>query len=116
MRFKADPEAMVLAALRGGPQHGYGIIRVMRESSSGVFDMNEGQLYPLLHKMQDKGWIIGEWQILDAGNPRKNYTLTEAGIKELEARRQDWAKFATAVSGVISAAAPQSTTPEASHG
>jgi DNA-binding PadR family transcriptional regulator len=116
MKFKADPEALVMAALADGPQHGYGIIRVMRETSTGLFELNEGQLYPLLHKMQAKGWIAGEWQILEAGNPRKNYTLTESGLLELEKRRRDWETFTHAVSGVISKATVSLVGREAVHG
>ncbi len=113
MAFKPDSEALVLAALAREALHGYAIIRAVRDNSSGLFDMYEGQLYPLLHKMQARGLVVGEWQIQDSGAPRKTYTLTEAGAAELEHRRREWTKFTTAVSGVM-LSAPQAVK-EANH-
>ncbi|MDR3689185.1 MAG: helix-turn-helix transcriptional regulator [Fimbriimonas sp.] len=101
MRFKSDPEALILAALADGPKHGYGIVKQLKDGSSGLFKMNEGQLYPLLHRMQESGWIKGEWETTETGPARKTYVLTESGRLELEKRRQEWAKFSSAVSGVI---------------
>lgn len=116
MKFRADSEALVLAALEAGPQHGYGIIRIMRDTSEGLFDINEGQLYPLLHKMQEKGWVVGEWYIQATGNPRKNYTLTETGQMELEKRRTEWSKFLSSVSNLILSSPVKRIEPEALHG
>ena len=101
MRFKSDPEALVLAALVDGPQHGYGIVKRLHDGSSGLFKMNEGQLYPLLHKMQESGWIKGEWEISESGPARKTYVLLEEGHKELKARQVQWLRFAAAVGGVM---------------
>jgi len=102
MRFKSDPEALVLGALVNGPQHGYGIVKTLREGSSGLFKLNEGQLYPLLHQMQERGWIVGEWETSDGGPARKTYTLLEEGQKELETRKEEWRKFSSAVGGILS--------------
>ena len=101
MRFKSDPEALVLAALVDGPQHGYGIVKRLHDGSSGLFKMNEGQLYPLLHKMQESGWIKGEWEISESGPARKTYVLLEEGHKELKARQVQWLRFAAAVGGFM---------------
>ena len=101
MRFKTDSEALVLGALVAGPQHGYGIVKQLREGSSGLFKLNEGQLYPMLHKMQKAGWISSEWETSDGGPARKTYTLLEEGTKELEARRAQWKEFSAAVGGLL---------------
>jgi len=101
MGFKTDAEALVLGALVAGPRHGYGIVKSLREGSSGLFNMNEGQLYPLLQKMQERGWIKGEWEMSDSGPARKTYVLLEEGQKELANRREQWKRFSSAVGGLL---------------
>jgi PadR family transcriptional regulator PadR len=113
MKFKPDPEALVMGALANGPLHGYGIVKTLREDSQGIFKMNEGQLYPLLHKMQQEGWILGEWEAVDSGPARKTYTLLEEGKLELERRMQEWSRFSSAVGGLLKVAPIK---PEPSHG
>ena len=107
MRFKTDSEALVLGALADGPQHGYGIVKTLSSGSSGLFKMNEGQLYPLLHRMQAKGWIKGEWETSDSGPARKTYVLLDEGKKELEKRRHEWQQFSSAVGGVLAVGVPK---------
>src|SRR5689334_889328 len=97
MPFKSDIEALILGALAEGPQHGYGIVKQLREGSEGLFKLNEGQLYPLLHRMQAQGWIAGEWETSESGPARKCYALQEPGRLELAARRKEWKKFSAAV-------------------
>ncbi|HVT11959.1 MAG TPA: helix-turn-helix transcriptional regulator [Fimbriimonadaceae bacterium] len=111
MRFKTDPEAMILGVLAEGPLHGYGIVKAIQEASDGLFKMAEGQLYPVLHGMQKRGWIQGEWETSESGPARKAYRLLEAGRLELEARRADWQRFAKAAGNVLF-----TLRPEANHG
>jgi DNA-binding PadR family transcriptional regulator len=99
--FRTDQEALLLGALVAGPQHGYGIIKLLRDGSSGLFNMNEGQLYPLLHKMQEAGWIKGEWVTSDSGPAKKSYVLLEEGRKELGRRQAQWRRFSLAVGGLL---------------
>jgi PadR family transcriptional regulator PadR len=91
----------VLGALAQGPQHGYGIVKALQEGSSGLFKMNEGQLYPLLHRMQQNRWIVGEWQTPQAGPARKTYTLLEDGLAELEKRREEWMDVMMAMNSIL---------------
>ena len=112
MRFKSDPEALILGSLVNGPQHGYGIVKTLRETSDGLFSMNEGQLYPLLHKMQEAGWIKGEWETEGSGPAKKTYLLLDEGRLELQKRRKEWEKFASAVGGILTIAQK----PEVSRG
>lgn len=109
MRFKTDPEALILSVLADGPLHGYGIVKSIQEASEGLFKMAEGQLYPVLHRMQKRGWIRGEWETSEAGPARKAYHLLEAGRSELEVRRKEWQQFAKATGNVLC------LNPEANH-
>jgi PadR family transcriptional regulator, regulatory protein PadR len=102
LNFKTDSEALMLAALKDHPLHGYAIVKKIRESSDGLFKLSEGQLYPLLYRMQAKGWLSAEWVTDGAGPAKKCYSLLEQGEKELETRTADWNKFARAVSGILS--------------
>ncbi len=101
MGFRTDQAALVLGALVSGPQHGYGIVKILRDGSSGLFKMNEGQLYPLLHDMQERGWIKGEWETSETGPARKTYVLLEEGRKELISRQAQWRKFSEAVGRLL---------------
>jgi DNA-binding PadR family transcriptional regulator len=101
MAFRTDQEALVLGALASGPQHGYGIVKSLRDGSSGLFNVNEGQLYPLLHKMQESGWIKGEWETSESGPARKTYVLLDEGRAELQRRQELWRKFSSAVGGLL---------------
>lgn len=101
MTFRTDLEALVLAAVQDRPLHGYGIVRTIRERSHGVFRLGEGQLYPILHRMEEKGWTAGHWEPQDGKPPRKVYSLTPMGREELRARRQSWDLFAEAVDSVL---------------
>ena len=97
MRFRPDTEAMILGALANGPLHGYGIVKCLKENSDGLFKLNEGQLYPMLFKMQESGWIIGEWETEGSGPARKIYSLTVDGTNELQRKLSDWDRFSKAV-------------------
>lgn len=109
MRFKTNPEALILGVLAGGPLHGYGIVKSIQEASEGLFKMAEGQLYPVLHRMQKRGWIRGEWETSETGPARKAYHLLDTGRRELEIRRNEWQQFAKATGKVLC------LNPEANH-
>lgn len=99
MRFKSDPEALILGALTAGPLHGYGIVKALSEHSGGFFQMKEGQLYPLLHQLQDQGLIKGEWETPEGGPARKTYILLDPGREELARRMEEWQQFSGAIAG-----------------
>lgn len=103
MRFRTDLESMILAALADGPSHGYGIVRSIRSRSEGVLKLGEGQLYPILHRLEEDELVKGEWEIQDGKPPRKVYALTESGSAKLAERRGEWAQFAKAVGNVFDA-------------
>ncbi len=92
---------MVLAALVDGPQHGYAIVRTIRGRSEGVLKLGEGQLYPILHRLEETGLVAGDWEIQDGKPPRKVYSLTEQGAAAFAKSRSEWTLFAKAVGSVM---------------
>ena len=99
--YRTDTKALVLAILDYGPRHGYGISRALKERSADLLKLGEGQLYPILHALQEEGWIEGEWQMQDGDPPKRVYSITPAGRKELAARTKKWKEFAGAVEQVL---------------
>lgn len=85
-------ETLILATLDSSPAHGYQIALDIDERSSGFFAFNHGTLYPILHDLEKRGLIDGNWA--DApGRKRKEYSLTGAGRGELRARASEWKAF-----------------------
>lgn len=80
-------ELLVLAALRSGPRHGYQIALDVEAASDGVFDLQHGTLYPLLHRLERDGLVTGRWTE-QSGRRRKEYALTAAGRRHLGAEAQ----------------------------
>lgn len=76
-------ELLVLSTLRAGPKHGYQIAQDVEVESNGLFRFRHGTLYPILHRLEDEGWIRGSWS-KDGGRRKKVYTLTGSGARQLE--------------------------------
>jgi DNA-binding PadR family transcriptional regulator len=93
---------MLLAVLAIEPRHGYAILKSLRETSEGLFTMREGKLYPLLHEMENRGWIQAQWQTPESGPARRVYHIQPAGKDELKRRRKDWAEFQASVNAFMS--------------
>lgn len=94
-------DGLVLKALSWGPLHGYAVARWIKAASDEVFHIEEGALYPALHRMQQKGWVESEWG-LSANNRRaKFYQLTKEGRQALEAERASWSRYSAAVAQVF---------------
>jgi PadR family transcriptional regulator PadR len=101
MAFRTDLDALVLGVLQGGVCHGYEITKRINALGETAFRVNEGQLYPILHRLENEGKVMAEW-IPQEGKPaRKTYALTQAGRKELDARRDAWNQFVAAVDSVL---------------
>src|SRR5262249_4654838 len=98
--LKGNTPTLVLAVLRDGPLHGYGIAREIARRSGDALRCKEGTLYPALHLLEREGLVSSEWQ-LGNGRPRKVYVLTPAGGAALAERTRVWKRFATAVQRVI---------------
>jgi DNA-binding PadR family transcriptional regulator len=98
--LKGHLDALVLASLRGGPLHGYAIIAELKRRSGGAFDLPEGTVYPVLHRLEAEGLLASAWSS-PAGRRRRVYRLTRRGRSALARRRQDWRDFARAVEAVL---------------
>ncbi len=77
--------------------HGYGIAQRLEQISRSVVQVNQGSLYPALHRLEQKGWLKAKWRESETGREAKFYELTAAGKKQLAAEKDSWAKLAGAV-------------------
>ncbi len=93
------PTLLVLQALEESPLHGYAIARWIEDESSGVLTMKEGTLYPVLHQLERKGLVVGEW--VEMGRRTKVYRLTSSGRRQLVDSRQEWAIKAPAINRLV---------------
>lgn len=96
---------LILKALSAGPQHGYAVVRWIRESSGDELHIEEGTLYPALHRLEDRGLIAAEWGLSENRRRAKFYRLTASGRRELRSRTENWERYARAVSRVLRASA-----------
>lgn len=100
--LKGHLDNILLAALRTGPAHGYGLIEVLRQRSGGHFDLPEGTVYPALHRLELAGLVESNWEQSPNGRRRRVYILTRKGSTSLDQRQSDWTKFAEAISHCLS--------------
>ena len=97
-------DLMILKTLSWAPAHGYGIARWIESCTGDVLEVEEGSLYPALHKLEDRGLISAEWGTTELGRKAKFYRLTTTGKKQLRAASDTWARFASAVQAVLETA------------
>lgn len=94
-------DMLVLKTLASGPMHGYAIARRIQQSSRELLKVEEGSLYPALHRMERRGWIVAEWGVSETKRKAKYYQLTAPGRAALEAELESWNRFVVAVAGVL---------------
>jgi PadR family transcriptional regulator PadR len=100
MELRGHLDLVVLGALRRGPLHGYAVIEELRRISEGTFDLQEGTVYPALHRLEQAGFIKSRWASA-GGRRRRVYTLTARGRTQLERGRREWKAVARAVDLVV---------------
>src|SRR5713101_4957487 len=83
-------DLLVLKTLSRGPQHGYGIAAEIQSLSDDVLRVEEGSLYPALHRMDHLGWIAAEWQVTANNRRARLYRITRAGQKRLDEEQAKW--------------------------
>jgi DNA-binding PadR family transcriptional regulator len=93
-------DMLLLAALERGSAHGYAVIEAVNKDSGGVFDLQQGTVYPILHRLEHEGLIRSRWLTHD-GRQRRLYELTHDGRGHLKTARADWQRFSRGVAGVI---------------
>lgn len=98
--LKGHLDALVLATIETEPLHGYAVIEELRSRSEGAFDLAEGTVYPVLHRLESEGLLSSAWSTV-AGRRRRTYRLTRRGRTALARRRGEWRGFARAVDAVL---------------
>jgi PadR family transcriptional regulator PadR len=98
-------DLLILKAISLEPMHGWGISQRIRDTSRGVLEVNQGSLYPALHRLENRGLLDAEWG--SSGNNRraKFYRITAAGRRELVKQKETWKRFSSAVDLVVAATA-----------
>jgi len=100
---KGSAEFLVLSLLEHEPRHGYELSKLIESRSGGVLTFHVASLYPLLYRIEERGWISGRWVERAGQRRRRYYSITEDGRRILDAQRASWREFVdaiTAVSGV----------------
>ena len=90
-------DMLVLQVLSLEPAHGYGIAQRLEQISRSVVHVNQGSLYPALHRLEQKGWLTAEWKQSETGRDAKFYSLTRSGRKQLALEKDSWARLSGAV-------------------
>jgi transcriptional regulator len=98
---------LILKSLTWGPMHGYGVARWIEQVTDDELLVEEGSLYPALHRLQAHGLVTSAWEISDTNRRVKTYTITESGRQRLRAEMSRWVRFSTAVSRALDARRPR---------
>jgi PadR family transcriptional regulator, regulatory protein PadR len=104
--LKGHLDMIVLAALAAGPAHGYAVIEEIRRRSGQAFDLPEGTIYPVLHRLEQAGLLSSRWVTAESGRRRRVYALTRRGDRVLAERRALWQQFSDAIGAVLAGARP----------
>ena len=96
-------DLMVLKALSWGPMHGLAALRWIERVTGDRLQIEEGALYPALHRMEQRGWLSAEWGYTDSNRKAKYYELTALGRKQLASELSKWERYTQAVSWVLAA-------------
>lgn len=94
-------DLLVLQSLEQGPMHGWGITLHIERISDAILRVEEGSLYPALHRMEQEGWIKAAWGVSENNRRARYYQLTAAGRKQLAAERENWKRVTGAVALVL---------------
>lgn len=100
-------ELLILRTLVWGPAHGHGIAQNIERMSEEMLKVEHGSLYPALQRLQQEGWIKGDWGVSKNNQRAKFYRLTASGRRQLAAETSRWERFVRAVSSVMSPAEPE---------
>jgi PadR family transcriptional regulator PadR len=97
-------DLLILRVLSLEPMHGWGISQRIQQISSDVLQVQQGSLYPALHRLENQGWIEAEWSASENNRRAKYYRLTESGSKRLEQETESWQRLSAAVRAVLETA------------
>ena len=100
-------DMLILQILSSEPAHGYGIAQRLEQISKSVVQVNQGSLYPALHRLEQRGWLKAEWKESETGREAKFYSLTRSGYKQLRSEKDSWARLTGAVQLIFDEATVQ---------
>jgi transcriptional regulator len=92
---------LILKIVALAPIHGYAISQRMQQISRDVLQVQQGSLYPALHRLQNRGWLRAEWHASESGRDAKFYSLTKAGRKQLQTETAEWERLAEAIGSIL---------------
>jgi PadR family transcriptional regulator, regulatory protein PadR len=90
-------DMLILKVVALGPIHGYAIAQRIEHISKQVLQVQQGSLYPALHRLENRGWLQAEWRATDTGREAKFYSLSRAGRKQLELENESWERLSQAI-------------------
>jgi len=94
-------DLLILRTLATGPMHGWSVSERIQQISEDVLQVNQGSLYPALHRLEHRGWIQAEWRTSELGRRARFYRLTTPGRKQLELERESWARLTAAIGRIL---------------
>ena len=99
--LKGTLDMLILKVVALGPIHGYAISQRIQQISRELFQVQQGSLYPALHRLEDRGWLRADWGQTETGREAKFYALTQKGRKQLEAEVRNWEQVSAAVALIL---------------
>lgn len=99
--LRTSASLMLLSLIEKKDMYGYEIIETLRHASKNIFDLKEGTLYPMLHRLEKQGFLKSYNQKTESGPNRKYYTLTDKGAKQLVEEKEAWSIFSGAINAVV---------------
>ena len=102
--LKGTLDMLILKVVALGPIHGYAIAQRIQQISKDLFQIQQGSLYPALHRLEDRSWLQAEWKQTETGREAKFYTLTRQGRRQLQAEVKNWELISDAVGMILSTA------------
>jgi PadR family transcriptional regulator, regulatory protein PadR len=94
-------DLLILRTLQDEPQHGWAIAERIEQISEHVLEVNQGSLYPALHRLEHEGWIKAEWGVSELGRRARFYQLTPSGRKQLELESHQWDRMTAAIGRIL---------------
>ena len=94
-------DVLILKIVALGPVHGYAIAQRLQQMSRDVLQVQQGSLYPALHRLEKRRWLRAEWAASDTGREARFYTLTALGRRQLEDQRANWNRLSAAITAIL---------------
>jgi transcriptional regulator len=96
-------DLLILKTLGLGPQHGWAISQRIQQVSEDALRVNQGSLYPALHRLEEQGWISSEWGTSESNREAKFYQLTRAGLRQLDVETANWERVSAGITKILKA-------------